>query len=373
MIKKKRLRKRLSKTVKVIAVFLGLFAVFAIPSFAKGSSEDYWQDFLDTVPDGDSIGDMNSVVSGVGVESLLSEIISALRGSGGEVFSFFTMLLGIGVLLAVSECAGAFESCGVGRGASAAVSLIASLLVFSRIGAVARSVSESLRGLSAFFSALIPILTGILASGGNINSAAAQATNMNLALGAVSYVASELLLPLAFALFALALASGIDSGAVSSLAKGIRGVFMWVLGIGTTVMIAAVSMQSIISGAQDSAYLRAAKYAATGMIPVVGSTVSAALGTLVGGLGYVKSAVGVSAVVIIIGLALSPLITLLLYRLSFTLVISFLEFAGASGGVRSLSAFRSAFDALISVYALSAVVYISEIVVFMKSGVTVFG
>jgi stage III sporulation protein AE len=162
-------------------------------------------------------------------------------------------------------------------------------------------------------------------------------------------------------------------GTVSGVAKNIKGLFNWILGIGTTVLLAAVSMQSIIAGAQDTAYLRAAKYAASGMIPLVGSTVSGALGTLAGGLSYVKSAVGVSAVMMIVTLALAPLVTLLLYRLAFSLSISFLEFMDAKGGVRSFSAFRSALDALIAVYSLSAVVYVSEIVVFMKSGVSVFG
>lgn len=361
------------KIFKCVFILSFLLVLFCVPSLAADSSEDYWQDFVELVPDGAASENMEDVLSGAGVKSLLSELIAAFGEGSGEAISFFTLLIGVAVLIAVAEGCGSIEKNSLSQHSSAAVSIISAVLIFGRIGSVCFSVRESLESLSAFFSGLIPILTGILTAGGNVNTAASQALNMNITLGAVSYVSASLLIPLVFALFALALVSGMDGGAVSSVAKSIKGLFNWLLGIGTAVIIAAVSMQSIIAGAQDSAYLRAAKYAASGMIPVVGSTVSTALGTLVGGLSYVKSAVGVSAVMLIVTLALAPLVTLLLYRLAFSVSISFLEFMGAKGGVRSFSAFRSALDALIAVYALSAVVYISEIVVFMKSGVSVFG
>jgi stage III sporulation protein AE len=360
------------KITKGIFIAGVLFAAFCLPSYAVGTGEDYWQDFIELAPEG-TYENMDEALTGVGIKSLLSEILGTFSDASGEAFSFFALLLGVSVLLSVAESCTPFENPALSKHTSAAVSIITAVLIFGRIGGACFSVRESLDSLSALFSGLIPILTGILTAGGNINSAASQALNMNITLGAVSYVSASLLIPLVFSLFALALVSGMGGGTVSGVAKNIKGLFNWILGIGTTVLLAAVSMQSIIAGAQDTAYLRAAKYAASGMIPLVGSTVSGALGTLAGGLSYVKSAVGVSAVMMIVTLALAPLVTLLLYRLAFSLSISFLEFMDAKGGVRSFSAFRSALDALIAVYSLSAVVYVSEIVVFMKSGVSVFG
>ena len=363
----------MKKVSKCLIIVVILLATFSLPVFGAEVEEEYWQDYVDIVPEEKKPGDIEDVLSGVGIEALLSEILAALGEGSSAVLSFFAMLIGISALLAVAECAAPFDTGGLSKHAAAAVSIIASVLIFGKIGGICFSVRDSLSELTAFFSGLVPILTGILTAGGNLNSAATQAMNMNVTLGAVSYITTTLLIPLVFSLFALALASGIDGGSVSAVAKSIKGVFMWVLGIGTAVIIGAVSMQSIIAGAQDSAYLRAAKYAASGMIPVVGATVSSSLATLAGGLSYLKSAVGVSSVMLIVTLTLSPLIMLLLYRLAFSLAISFLEFVGASGGARCFGAFRSAFDALISVYALSAVVYVSEIVVFMRSGVNVFG
>ena len=359
---------------KFFFLFTALFLSLGFTAFAtEETSEKYWQEYIETAPEGSVSTDPEDIAFGVGVESLFSEILSALDDGIGKAGSFFLLLIGIALIVATAESVTPIENVRLSKNSAAAISVISSVLIFERIGGLCYSVRESLDSLSAFFAGIIPILTGILSAGGNVNSAAAQAFNMNVTLGAVSYVTTSVLVPLVFALFALALAASTDGGAIASVAKGIRNVFMWVVGIGTAIIIGAVSMQSVITGAQDSAYLRAAKYAATGMIPVVGSTVSGALSTLAGGLSYVKSVVGISSVMVIVTLALSPLITMLLYRLAFSIAITLLGFMGSQGGVRTFLAFRSSLDALISVYSISAVVYISEVVVFMKSGVNVFG
>lgn len=367
----------MKKALTFLVFFAAFFSLFSFSSLAYGEEEltsSIWEDFCEIVPGDTQVPlDGEEMISGVGIDSLLSEIISALRGEGGGALSFFLMLFAMAMLIALAESAYPFENAAFSRHISAAVAMIASVIIFGRIGPVCFSVKESLLFLTDFFSSLVPILTAILTAGGNIHAAPVQALNMNITLSLISKLSSSLLLPLCFALFALALAGSVDGGGISAVSKGIKSAFMWLLGISTTVILAAVSMQSVIAGAADSAYLRAAKYAASGMIPVVGSTVSSALATLSGGLSYVKSAVGISAVFIIICTALSPLISLLLHRFAFSVSIAFLEYMGSSGGVRVFSAFRAALDALISVYVISTIIYISEIIVFMKCGVEIFG
>ena len=109
------------------------------------------------------------------------------------------------------------------------------------------SVGESLSELTVFFSGLVPILSGVLAAGGGMESAAMQAVNMNLTLGIISFVESELLMPLAAALFCLSAVSGVESGGVSKIAKAVKGAFLFGCGVVTTVLAAALSMQSLIS------------------------------------------------------------------------------------------------------------------------------
>lgn len=367
----------MKKALMLLALFAAFFSIFSVSSLAYGEEEtvtSIWEEFCKIAPGDSQLSlDGEEMISGVGIDSLLSEIISSIKGEGGRALSFFLMLFAMAMLIALAESGYPFENAAFSKHVSAAIAMIAAVIIFGRIGPVCFSVKESLLFLTDFFSSLVPILTAILTAGGNIHAAPVQALNMNITLSLISKLSSSLLLPLCFSLFALALAGSVDGGGISAVSKGIKSTFMWLLGISTTVILAAVSMQSVIAGAADSAYLRAAKYAASGMIPVVGSTVSSALATLSGGLSYVKSAVGISAVFIIICTALSPLISLLLHRFAFSVSVSFLDYMGSSGGVRVFSAFRAALDALISVYVISTIIYISEIIVFMKCGVEIFG
>ena len=361
----------MKKIIKGALIFSVIFVLLSIPVSASGT-EDYWGSFLDSVPEG-VLNDGEEELSGIGIDSLAKEVIDALRGGLKEAVPLIILLFGVSVLMAVSESALPACNQAFAGQISAGVVAVCSLFIFGKITALLMSAKQSLEELSLFFSGLVPIISGVLLSGGNVSAGTAQAVNMNITLSIVSLVLSRLLVPLCFTLFALALVSSLDGGAISSIAKGVKGMFMWILGIGATVIIAAVSMQSVISGAADSAYLRAAKYAASGMIPVVGSTVSSALSTLAGGLSYVKSTVGISAVFVIVIMTLSPLINLLLSRFAFSASISFLEFVTAPLAVKVFSSFRAAIDALIAVYAVVSIVYVAELVVFLKSGVSVFG
>ena len=97
---------------------------------------------------------------------------------------------------------------------------------------------------------------------------------------------------------------------------------------------------------------------------------SSAMGTLAAGVGYVKDVIGVGAVSVILIMALSPLVTLLIYRLAISLSEGLLEFIGVGFGVRLFSSFKAALDALIAVFALTVSLLIIEIVILLKSGVS---
>jgi hypothetical protein len=75
---------------------------------------------------------------------------------------------------------------------------------------------------------------------------------------------------------------------------------------------------------------------------------------------------GVSSILALVGIMGAPLVVLLAYRFIMKIAISI---ASVSGGVGAdmLRSFLSAIDALISVLAFSCVVYVFEIVIFMRT------
>ena len=364
----KKVNKRLSFRLFFVAVAaVSIFSASAFSASAEGP-EDLLDSFYGILPPDSGVGEGDSLSSAIGFEAILADIISALSGEGGGAFSFFLLLMGFAVIMAAAGILHSDDKISLKRNSEVAISAIGAVSIFSALFGVIAAVREGLTSVVDFFSELAPILTAISISGGSVASAGVQAVNINITLALIEKFCTGALLPLVFVLFSLALAASADCGGVAKVAKGVKNLFSWGIGIVSAILAAAVAMQSVVASAEDSASLRAARYAASGMIPIVGSAVSSVLATLAGGLAFIKSTVGVSSIVVIVSLALAPLISLLLYRLAFSFAVIFLEFAGSEGGVRCYSAFKSALDALIAVYSASVLICIVELVVFIKGG-----
>lgn len=312
----------------------------------------------------------NDLISSFGFGSILKCISDAITGSKGEITSFFLTVMGFAILCAVSDGA-SFLGSGDERSLSAAVLTVMSAAIYPSLYSLFSSVGKSLETLSSFFGAAMPIMSAISAASGSVKTAAVQAANMNIVLGIVGALATDILLPLSFAILALALVSSFGEAGTLRTAKSIRNIFTFGLGIVTAVSSAAISLQTVIASASDSASLRAARYAAGGLIPVVGSSVSSAISTLAGGLAYAKSTVGAAAIAAIFALVSAPLVLLLLYRLIFSIGQTVLEYLDINAAVRCFSAYKAALDAVISVYVMSTIVCIIQVIVFMKGGAAV--
>lgn len=359
--------KRAFFVVLILGFFFSLFGV----RVSAAEEEDILRDFSEIIPSQSGISVDDELVSEVGFDAILSRMLSALGEEWGDVSAFFLVLMGFSIIMALCEGTYVTDMPVLRKNSSAAVALIASVSIFSCLYGVICEVRDGILLITDFFSSALPVLTLINSSSGAVATASVQAVNINITLSLLENFCAEALLPFVFALFSLAMVSSFSDGAMASVARGVKSVFMWGIGVICTVLAAAIGLQSLVASAADNAALRAARYAASGTIPIVGSTVASALATLAGGLAFVKSSVGAASVAVVLSLAILPLVSLLLYRLAFSVAVIFLDFVGSDGGVRCFSAFRAALDALLAVYAVSVLICIIELVVFIKSGVSV--
>lgn len=333
-------------------------------------SEKIINEFKAVLPDGYGITVLdNGDVSGIGIKPLLEEIISSFEGEIGPVARFFVLTVGVAILVASARFVFHQKSDKIARVAEIGVCTVASVSLFSPLYAICTSVKETLCSVVDFLGSLIPVLTLVSTAEGAGESAAAQAMGLNFTLLLLEKLAVELLLPVSFALFTLSFVSAFASGGVASVIKGMKNLYTWGIGIISAVLAAVVTMQGVVASARDTALLRAARYAAGSMIPVVGNTVASALSTLGGGLALIKSSVGTSSVAVILMMTLTPLLYLLAHRAALSLGILFLEFTESEGGVRCFSSFRSALDSVIAVYCASCLVVLIQLVVFLFGGV----
>ena len=366
--------KRLHKIVFCIAVIGFLVSLCSVRCSAEENVETLVNseiegvigDFYDAVPDTKtSVDDVNDIVESLGVKRILAVVIGAFKDSSVELTSLSLTLVGIAMLTTLA-------SLGENELSSAAcrtIGVVGAALLFERLYFLVDGAIASLRELNEFFGAVIPLCLTVNSLGASLSTASVQATGMGLTLGLYSYISEKLLGSVACAVFVTSALSGIDTR-LARISKSVRMLFLTLLGILTTLIGATFALQSTISASADSLAMRSAKYAISSTIPIVGSAVSGALGLVSGGVTYARDIIGGGAIAVVLSVVLSPLVTLFAYRLCLRLgsaVSSLCSLGGCEGVIDS---FCGALDTVIAVYALTSVIYIAELVAFLKGGVS---
>lgn len=320
-------------------------------------------EFYDTLPDGfESYGDPSKAGEELGIKRLLSSLILALKGEKSDLADFCLSLLGIALLYALSSLAGG----AIGNQVSRAVGIVSSAMLFERLIFLTKGVGEMLAEVNGFISAIIPVTVSVNTIGASPTTASTQALGMGITLAAYSFISSEALTAMACVVFVLAALGGIDP-VFEKLSKSVKSVFTFFIGILTALMGATFSLQAVIASSADSGVIRSAKYAISSSVPVVGGALSGALGVVSGGVAYARSVIGGGAVAVILTLALSPIVTLFAYRLCLKIGVFLSDVCALDTG-ELFSPFLSAIDILIAVASLTSIIYICELIAFLKGG-----
>ena len=203
--------KNVKKCLQFILILAALLFAFGFSSLAEGyrEPEEIIEDYEQILPKGVFAPSEDELISSLGIDALLSEVIASLEGRIGQVGAFFLTLVGLAVLIALAGQVGG-ENATLVR---SAVSGICALVAFSRIYPLINEISSSLSVISGFFSALIPILTALEASGGGVLTAGTGAVGMSITLNLAALFTEKVLGLLVFSSFL--------SGVVSSFGGGI--------------------------------------------------------------------------------------------------------------------------------------------------------
>ncbi len=354
------------KKLLILLTILVILPLFTLKVGAEDAVDDFISEFEDTLPEelAGLSGDADFTLSRIGIRGIIEEIISTLSGKRGALAELFLTLLGVIALTSVASLVGGELS----RSAECAVGLVGSILIFPRISGVISGISASLGQINDLFAAVMPITVGITALGGGEKTALVQGGGMSLTLSLLGGLGGRVFTALSAFGLALALLSPLGGDSLSAVGRGVKTLFTRLLGIFTALITGVFSLQTLVASTADSGAMRAAKYMASGLIPVVGTTVSGALSTLASGLSYAKGVVGGGAVAAVLILALSPLTVLLAYRFVLS-VCSTLASTVSPSASRIITSYRSAMDMTLAVYALSVVIYLFELIVFIKMGV----
>ena len=373
-------RKLLKIGVKIVCLFLLFASVFCV--FAWGEGEEYtaehWLEKLrEILPEGMSqevnLETTEDVSRLVGFPYILSLIYGGFADKLPSALAFLASLFGMSLLGGMSSLlSDGFEVSSMKKATKVVLSAILALVLYEITAPALSRAFSAISDICRFTSLLVPIMGGIYVAGGNYTASATQSGALTWLVAEINALAGGPLRSLLSACFAFtllgALGTGIDT---AGLGKSLRQIFLTVMGVMATLFSGSLALQTALSASADSVAMRTAKYALGQMIPAVGSTVSGTLSTVAVSLELVKKAMGAGGIGILLTLLLPPLIELYLLSVSLNLAKSFCSLLGFSQGEKTFSDFKSIFDMSIGVLAISSVMLMLSLGIFMKTAIAV--
>ena len=105
-------------------------------------------------------------------------------------------------------------------------------------------------------------------------------------------------------------AKTVEEKIINKLSKFFKTSVVWVLGVILTLFVGIVSVEGTLSSSVDGITAKTAKAAVSSFIPVVGKILCDAIDTVIGCSSILKNATGIVGIVILIGIAVLPIVKL---------------------------------------------------------------
>lgn len=323
----------------------GLFSEDLATSLEATRSMTEWGFLLDTllcalgVGFSDTVGLFCSLLGMILVASVFHTFQKSVGGRSGEMLDFCIRL---GVYAAIAlQTVGMVETVKT---------------YFSRVGSL--------------MQAMIPVMGGLYAMGGNLGEAAAGSELVLVFLSVCEYVSATVTPPVCALCMAFALMDAFGTSvSLAPLAARIKGCYTGILGLLTFLLSLALSAQSVITSRADTLGMKGIKYAVGQMLPVVGGAVAGTLGSVADGISALRGVCGVSGIILLVLLLLPALIKLLLGRFSLSLVSTVASILGCDGEAKLLTEMASLYGYLAAAVAICSVLFVLALSLLIHSGV----
>lgn len=321
---------------RALLVIAALILLLPLRAGAEGVSDMYG-----ALPDGvkDSLPDRlendisengESAVASLGAEYIASLAASALKAAFAYSVKPLAAVIGVLLLSALLNSAGAAAAGGEAVALSSAVSVTVTL--FGAITPLFKLTSDTLSGIGLIMKGILPVMTGIYAMSGNITAASVNSTWLMLLLTFLETLTESLLMPLLctctgfIAVTTLSRFTGAPD--MSGVSGELKKALIFLLAAAGTVFTTVMAHQTALAKSADSVALRSLKFASGNMIPVIGGALGEAADGYLAGVSLIRSASGTLAAAAVISYVLPALLKLAVLRAGLSAVAAGAEIMG---------------------------------------------
>ena len=321
---------------RALLVIAALILLLPLRAGAEGVSDMYG-----ALPDGvrDSLPDRlendisengESAVASLGAEYIASLAASALKAAFAYSVKPLAAVIGVLLLSALLNSAGAAAAGGEAVALSSAVSV--TVTIFGAITPLFKLTSDTLSGIGLIMKGILPVMTGIYAMSGNITAASVNSTWLMLLLTFLETLTESLLMPLLctctgfIAVTTLSRFTGAPN--MSGVSGELKKALTFLLAAAGTVFTTVMAHQTALAKSADSVALRSLKFASGNMIPVIGGALGEAADGYLAGVSLIRSASGTLAAAAVISYVLPALLKIAVLRAGLSAVAAGAEIMG---------------------------------------------
>ncbi|MCD8004718.1 MAG: stage III sporulation protein AE [Oscillospiraceae bacterium] len=254
-----------------------------------------------------------------GLQDVLDTGLQSVQGVVGKALRSALLLLAIVLLSGLADGAAIWGGKG-GQAAQAGAALAVAAVAAADSAALISLGSQVIEEMEVFGDALLPTAAAATAAAGAPGAAAARQLASVLFSDLLTGAIRRLLLPLVYAFIALSTAyAALGNEGLNRVAAALRWVTVSVLTALLLAFVAYLTISGVIAGATDATTLKAAKFAVSTAVPVVGGILSDAAGTVLAGAGILKNSIGVFGMLAVLSMSVLPFVHLGAYYLIYKL------------------------------------------------------
>lgn len=260
-------------------------------------------------------------------DNLFDLLFSSVKETFRRFLPVFLIVTVISVLCAVLETLkNAFAADATSRIIFFACYAAGATVVFAHLTEVFSVCLGCINELKRQMELIFPLLLTLMAASGGTVSATVYSPAVAFLSNGIVSILTGIVLPVTMAMLLINAVSHLNpdiqlDGYVSLL----KSVNKWLIGISVSVFGIFLSVQGISSAAYDGISLRAAKYAISGSVPIVGNFLSSGFDLVLAGNVLIKNSVGILGVFMLCSVLIGPTVLIAAFSLTLKLTAAVCE------------------------------------------------
>ncbi len=220
---------------------------------------------------------------------------------------------------------------------------------------------QVVNSLSVFMGIFIPVFAGILIACIKSATAVSYSSLMFFTCEAVSYFCSSFVMPFSNCFLALSVTSGLsENDKLGGIVNALKKCAYIILTTAMAVFLAVLSIQGAVNSVADNAATKTTKFFISSFVPIIGPSVSEALGSFRGCISLLKSSVGIYVIIVIAIMIIPVILQIFIYKI-------FLVLSGDIAGIFSVNTIKKICESVNSTLSIILAVILCASLMFVFS------